>query len=148
GAFIANVSEAEALARALVRIGSNAGRETVAFITDMEQPLGRAVGNALEVKEAIETLGGRGPADLESLSLRLGAEMLRLAGHPPVELRRLLTDGSALRKLAQLITAQDGDPQVVDDPRLLPAAPVQQPVTAQPMVILPGPTRSRSPLPA
>ncbi|TMC62051.1 MAG: thymidine phosphorylase [Chloroflexota bacterium] len=91
GAFIANVSEAEALAHALVRIGSNAGRQTVAYITD---------------------------------------KMLRLAGHPPVELRRLLTDGSALRKLAELITAQDGDPQVVDDPRLLPAAPVQQPVTA------------------
>ena len=131
GAFIANLTEAEALARALVRIGSNAGRETVAYITDMEQPLGRAVGNALEVKEAIETLGGRGPAELEGLSIRLAAEMLRLAGHPPVELRRLLTDGSALRKFAELITAQDGDPRVVDDPALLPAAPVQQPVTAQ-----------------
>src|SRR5438445_4194416 len=107
GAFIANLTEAEALARALVRIGSNAGRETVAYITDMEQPLGRAVGNALEVKEAIETLGGRGPADLEGLSLRLAAEMLRLAGHPPIELRGLLTDGSALRKFAELISAQD-----------------------------------------
>jgi pyrimidine-nucleoside phosphorylase len=130
GAFIASVPEAEALAHALVRIGTNAGRETVAYVTDMEQPLGRAVGNALEVKEAIETLAGRGPADLEALSLRLGAEMLRLAGHPPVDLRRLLRDGSALRKLAELIAAQDGDPRVTEDPGRLPAAPVQQPVTA------------------
>jgi pyrimidine-nucleoside phosphorylase len=130
GAFIASAPEAEKLAQALVRIGTNAGRETVAYITDMGQPLGRAVGNALEVKEAIETLAGRGPADLEALSLRLGAEMLELAGHPPVELRRLLTDGSALRKLAELITAQNGDPRVAHDPGLLPAAPVQQPVTA------------------
>jgi pyrimidine-nucleoside phosphorylase len=96
----------------------------------MEQPLGRAVGNALEVKEAIETLAGRGPADLEALSLRMGAEMVRLAGHMPVDLRRLLSDGSALRKLAELITAQDGDPQVVGDPSRLPTAPVQRPVTA------------------
>jgi len=131
GAFIATIPEAEALAQALVRIGTNAGRETVAYITDMEQPLGRAVGNALEVKEAIETLAGRGPSELEMLSLRLGAEMLRLAGHPPVDLRRLLTDGSALRKLAELIAAQDGDPRVTEDTSRLPAAPVQQPVTAR-----------------
>jgi len=131
GAFIATIPEAEALAQALVRIGTNAGRETVAYVTDMEQPLGRAVGNALEVKEAIETLAGRGPTDLEMLSLRLGAEMLQLAGHPPVDLRRLLTDGSALRKLAELIAAQDGDPRVTEDTSRLPVAPVQQPVTAR-----------------
>jgi pyrimidine-nucleoside phosphorylase len=130
GAFIASIPEAEALARALVRIGTNAGRETVAYITDMEQPLGRAVGNALEVKEAIETLTGHGPADLEALSLRMGAEMLRLAGHAPVDLRRLLTDGSALRKFAELIVAQHGDPGVIDDPGRLPTAPVQHPVPA------------------
>ncbi|HEX9095174.1 MAG TPA: thymidine phosphorylase [Candidatus Dormibacteraeota bacterium] len=131
GAFIASVPEAEALADMLVRIGTKAGRETVAYVTDMEQPLGRAVGNALEIREAIETLAGRGPADLEGLSLRLGAEMLRLAGHAPVDLDRLLRDGSALRKLAQLIEAQDGDPSVIDDPRRLPSAPVKQPVTAR-----------------
>jgi len=130
GAFIATIPEAEALARSLVRIGTNAGRETIAYITDMEQPLGRAVGNALEVKEAIDTLAGRGPAELEMLSLRLGAEMLQLAGHPPVDLRRLLTDGSALRKFAELIAAQDGDPRVTKDTSRLPAAPVQRPVTA------------------
>src|ERR1700737_3851055 len=131
GAFIASVAEAEALAQALVRIGTNAGRETVAYVTDMDQPLGRAVGNALEVKETIDTLAGRGPADLEALSLRLGAEMLRLAGPPTVDLRRLLRGGSALRKLAELIAAQDGDPRVIEDPSRLPAAPVQRPVTAE-----------------
>jgi thymidine phosphorylase len=97
----------------------------------MEQPLGRAVGNALEVREAIETLGGKGPADLEALSLRLGDEMLRLAGAPPTDLRRLLSDGSALRKFAQLIDAQSGDPSVVRDPDRLAAAPVQQAVAAR-----------------
>jgi len=130
GAFIATVPEAEALARALVTIGTNAGRETVAYVTDMEQPLGRAVGNALEVKEAIATLAGHGPAELEALSLRLGAEMLRLAGVPQVDLRRYLADGSALGKFAELIAAQGGDPRVTEDPGLLPTAPVQQPVLA------------------
>lgn len=130
GAFVASVAEAEALARALVAIGEGASRETVAYVTDMEQPLGRAVGNALEVREAIETLAGRGPADLTELALRFGAEMLRLAGVKPTNLRRLLEDGSALRKLAELITAQWGDPAVIDDPGRLPTAPVQEPVAA------------------
>ena len=130
GAFIATVGEAEALAKALVAIGANAGRETVAYITDMEQPLGRAVGNALEVREAIETLSGNGPPDLEALSLRLGDEMLRMAGAPPTDLRRLLSDGTALRKFAQLVEAQSGDASVVDDLARLPTAPVRQPVLA------------------
>jgi pyrimidine-nucleoside phosphorylase len=130
GAFIATVTEAEALARALVTLGTNAGRETVAYVTDMEQPLGRAVGNALEIREAIDTLAGHGPAELESLSLRLAAEMLRLAGVPPADLRRLLLGGAALRKFAELVVAQGGDPRVTEDPGLLPAAPVQRPVPA------------------
>jgi pyrimidine-nucleoside phosphorylase len=130
GAFVAGVDDGEALAVALVAIGTNAGRETVAYVTDMEQPLGRAVGNALEVREAIETLAGHGPPDLEALSLRLGAEMLRMAGAPMKDLSRLLSDGSALRKLAQLIDAQSGDASVVADLARLPTAPVQQPVLA------------------
>ena len=130
GAFVATLDEAEALARALVAIGANAGRETVAYVTDMEQPLGRAVGNALEVGEAIETLSGHGPPDLEALSLRLGTEMLRMAGTPPTDLRRLLTDGTALRKFAQLIDAQSGDSLVVSDLERLPRAPFQRPVPA------------------
>ena len=130
GAFVAALDEAEALARALVAIGARAGRETVAYVTDMEQPLGRAVGNALEVREAIETLSGHGPPDLETLSLRLGAEMLRMAGAPPTDLRRLLTDGTALRKFAQLIEAQSADARVTGDLDRLPTAPVQLPVPA------------------
>ncbi len=130
GAFVATLDDAEALAEALVAIGTNAGRETVAYITDMEQPLGRAVGNALEVREAIETLSGHGPADLEALSLRLATEMLRMAGAPPVDLRRLLSDGTALRKFAQLVEAQSGDASVVHDPDRLPTTPVRRPVPA------------------
>jgi pyrimidine-nucleoside phosphorylase len=131
GAFVASVDDAETLARALVAIGANAGRETVAYVTDMEQPLGRAVGNALEVREAIDTLAGHGPPDLEALSLRLGDEMLRMAGVPPTDLRRLLSDGTALRKFAQLVDAQSGDASVVDHLDRLPTAPVEQPVLAR-----------------
>jgi pyrimidine-nucleoside phosphorylase len=130
GAFIATVSEAEALARALVALGTNANRETVAYVTDMEQPLGRTVGNALEVREAIDTLAGHGPPELEALSLELAGAMLRLAGAQKTDLRRHLTDGSALRKFAELITAQGGDARVVDDAARLPRAPVQRPVLA------------------
>ena len=130
GAFIAGLAEAEALARALVTLGTSANRTTVAYITDMEQPLGRAVGNALEVQEAIDTLAGHGPPELEALSLRLADEMLQLAGADRTDLRRHLTDGSALRKFAELIAAQDGDPRVVGDPGRLPIAPVRRQVTA------------------
>jgi len=130
GAFIATVPEAETLARALVTLGTHANRETVAYVTDMEQPLGRAVGNALEVREAIDTLTGHGPPELEALSLRLAEEMLRLAGVHRTDLRRHLTDGSAIRKFAELIAAQGGDARVVDDPARLPTAPVRRSVTA------------------
>jgi pyrimidine-nucleoside phosphorylase len=158
GAFVTTLPEAEDLARALVALGTSANRETIAYITDMEQPLGRAVGNALEVREAIETLAGQGPPELEMLSLRLGEELLRMARvspspapgegpGPPAHasraeramrafeasgrgLRQHLEDGSALRKFAQLIEAQGGDPRVVDDLSRLPAAPVQSPVNS------------------
>ena len=130
GAFVETLEDAEALARALVAIGTNAGRETVAYITDMEQPLGLAVGNALEVREAIDTLGGVGPRDLTEMSVQFGDEMLRLAGATAVDLRAKLHDGSALRKFAELIRAQSGDPRVVDDPSRLPSAPVQLVVNA------------------
>lgn len=130
GAFVTTLDEAVRLAQALVTLGTNAGRETIAYVTDMEQPLGRAVGNALEVKEAIETLAGRGPSELEMLSIRFGQEMLAMAGHAGADLKRHLSDGSALRKFAQLIEAQGGDPRVTEDLARLPAAPVQQPVNA------------------
>jgi pyrimidine-nucleoside phosphorylase len=136
GAFIDTPAEGEALARMLVAIGTQAGRQTVAYVTDMSQPLGRAVGNALEIAEAIESLRGGGPPDLGQLSLRLGAEMLRLAGAgddlPGNEARlaQSLKDGRALQKFGELIEAQGGDPRVCDDPGRLPQAPVQQPVPA------------------
>jgi pyrimidine-nucleoside phosphorylase len=136
GAFIDTPAEGEALARMLVAIGTQAGRQTVAYVTDMSQPLGRAVGNALEIVEAIETLRGGGPPDLRQLSLRLGAEMLRLAGAGDdlggneARLAQSLRDGRALQKFADLIEAQGGDPRVCDDPGRLPQARVQQPVPA------------------
>jgi pyrimidine-nucleoside phosphorylase len=131
GAFTTTVAEAEALAKALVSLGTTAKRETVAYVSDMEQPLGRAVGNALEVRESIDTLAGHGPPELEALGLRFGNEMLGLAGVPPADLRRYMADGRALRKFAELIAAQGGDPRVTENPGLLPAAPVQRPVPAR-----------------
>lgn len=136
GAFIESPRDAEALASMLVAIGNEAGRQTVAYVTDMDQPLGCAVGNALEIAEAIATLAGRGPTDLLQLSLRLGAEMLRLAGTGDdlaaheARLARTVSDGSALRKFAQLIEAQGGDPHVCDDPGRLPQAPIRRPIVA------------------
>ncbi|MCK8824759.1 pyrimidine-nucleoside phosphorylase [Fuchsiella alkaliacetigena] len=125
GAFMKELAEAEELARTMVEIGNNLGQETVAVISDMNQPLGKAVGNALEVKEAIETLRGEGPADLEELSLCLGAEMLKLAGRVEntkegkAKLRELLASGAALEKFKELIRAQGGQEEVVDNPNLL-----------------------------
>ena len=131
GAFTTTLAEAEALAKALVSLGTMAKRETVAYVSDMEQPLGRAVGNALEVRESIDTLAGHGPPELEAHCLRVGNEMLRRAGVPPADLRRYLADGRALRKFAELITAQGGDSRVTENPGLLPTAPVQRPVPAR-----------------
>lgn len=134
GAFMPKPEDAFTLAEAMVAIGARVGRRTVALVTDMEQPLGRAVGNALEVREAIWTLGGRGPADLTELCLALGAQMLELAGAAPdhatgaARLSQALADGSALRRFKEMVAAQGGDPRVVDDPDLLPTAPLQQPL--------------------
>src|ERR1700730_10786001 len=106
GAFVATLEAAESLARALVAIGTNAGRKNVGDITDMEQPLGLVVGNALEVREAIDTLAGAGPPDLTELSVHFGNEMLRLAGAGAVDLKKKVLDGSAVRQFAELIQAQ------------------------------------------
>jgi pyrimidine-nucleoside phosphorylase len=136
GAFVPGVEEGEELARALVDIGEAAGRQTVAYVTNMEQPLGRAVGNALEVAEAIETLDGRGPRDLTMLSLRLGAEMLCLGGICPdlesaeARLQRAIDDGTGLDKLAQMVEAQGGDPKICRDTGLLPRASHREQVRA------------------
>lgn len=136
GAFMEKVEEAEKLARTMVEIGKHLERQTIAVITDMSQPLGYAIGNALEVKEAIATLQGRGPADLTELSLLLGANMLLLAGRTGSYqegydlLQELLETGAALEQFARLIRAQGGEAGIIDDVNKLPQARFNYPVTA------------------
>jgi pyrimidine-nucleoside phosphorylase len=128
GAFMKSFEDSKALAEAMVRIGRGMGKKVSALITDMEQPLGRTVGNALEVKESVETLQGRGSQDLESLSLELAAWMLHLAGITSgleaarTRVRDALASGAGLRKFQEVIGLQGGDPRVCDDPSRLPQA--------------------------
>lgn len=136
GAFMKKEADARALAEEMVKIGTNAGRKTVAVISDMDQPLGYAVGNALEVKEAIDTLNGHGPADFLTLCLTLGSQML-LAGGKAEDLKsaermleQVIADGSALKKLAEFVEAQGGDGSVVYHPERLPQAALQKEVLA------------------
>jgi pyrimidine-nucleoside phosphorylase len=130
GAFMTTVEDAEQLARLMVDIGNDAGRRTVALISDMNQPLGYAVGNALEVKEALATLRDDGPPDFWQHCLTLAAHMLLLAGRVESlgEAEALATavrdDGRALAKFREMVVAQGGDGAQVDDPALLPQAPV------------------------
>jgi len=125
GALMKSLDEARELARLMVRIGNNAGRATGAFLTAMDQPLGRTVGNALEVREAVETLRGRGPDDLSKLCLSLTAQLAseeRDFDAARKRLARHLADGSALERLRDLIEAQGGDARVIDEPERLPSA--------------------------
>ncbi|ADQ14807.1 pyrimidine-nucleoside phosphorylase [Halanaerobium hydrogeniformans] len=128
GAFMKDLTEAKKLAKAMVAIGKEIGRDTAAYISDMSQPLGYAVGNALEVKEAIEVLKGRGPEDLTELCLELGAAMLELADqsedHAEAKelLRKKLSSGEALEKFKEMISAQEGNPAVIDDYSLFATA--------------------------
>ena len=130
GAFMKTQAHAEELARGLTRIGRLAGRKCAAVITDMDQPLGFAVGNALEVKEAIAVLSGKEKGELLQLCLELGGCMLVEAGicwsmqEAKMELLRTIEDGSALNKLAAMVRAQGGDDAAVFDPSLLPTAPI------------------------
>lgn len=134
GAFMKKVEDALTLGKAMVDIGTKIGRETIAVVSDMNQPLGYAVGNALEVREAIDTLKGQGPKDLTELCLTLGSYMLLLAGKvkSPEEGRSILFDllnnGAALEKFRELIIAQDGNSEVIDHPELLPKATKKIPV--------------------
>ncbi len=134
GSFMKTLDDARELATEMVEIGKMAGRKTVAVITDMDEPLGHAVGNALEVKEAIATLRGEHKSELLELCLTLGACILTQAGLAADDaaaramLEQTITDGSALKKLAEFVAAQDGDPAAIYDPALLPAAPVQMEV--------------------
>lgn len=134
GAFMKTKEDALYLAKEMVAIGKHLGRNTVAVISDMDQPLGKAVGNALEVKEAIDTLKGKGPKDLLELCLTLGSEMVVLAGKAKNkdEARTLLMDtiatGKALNKLKEFVEAQGGDSSYVDNPDLFPKAKYIVPV--------------------
>lgn len=128
GAFMKSLDDSFRLAEAMVTIGREVGREVAAFVSDMEQPLGFAIGNALEVAEAIETLRGFGPRDLEEVCLALGSQMLRLAGIAPDAgaarkmLLRALRSGAGLNKLLELVGAQGGDVSYIRQPVKLPRA--------------------------
>ncbi len=137
GAFMKNREDAMALAKAMVSIGSHAGRKTAALLTDMSQPLGLTVGNALEVEEACQVLLGKGPEDVRRLSVELAAMMVWLTENVPnlEEARRLaeekLRDGSAAETFRRVIHAQGGDPNVVDHPEILPRAACVREVSAE-----------------
>ncbi|MGP0579385.1 pyrimidine-nucleoside phosphorylase [Paenibacillus peoriae] len=128
GAFMKTVDDAKALAHAMVSIGNNVGRKTMAVISDMSQPLGVAIGNSLEVKEAIDTLRGEGPKDLEELCMTLGSQMVFLAGkaesleNAEEKLKEVIRNGKALEKFKEFIANQGGDASVVDHPERLPQA--------------------------
>lgn len=128
GAFMKELEDAKELAHAMVQIGNGAGRKTVAVISDMNQPLGFAVGNALEVKEAIDTLKGEGPEDLYELCLTLGSRMVYLGKQAESieqareKLEEAIRSGKAIEKFKTFVAAQGGDPSVVEYPSKLPTA--------------------------
>ncbi|HZK00323.1 MAG TPA: pyrimidine-nucleoside phosphorylase [Tissierellaceae bacterium] len=128
GAFMKTIEEAKELANAMVGLGKDYGRDTIALVTNMDQPLGRAVGNALEVKEAIETLRGNGPDDLFELCLVLGAKLLVMAKKTESEkeaknmLLETVNSGRAYQKFLELIKLQNGDISMVENPDLLAQA--------------------------
>ena len=136
GAFMETLENARALSRLMVDIGYHAGRQVTALITQMEQPLGHAVGHAVEVKEAIETLQGNGPADFQELVETVAAEMLLLGkaaastAEARQQIRTAINSGAALAKFRAFVVAQGGDGAMVDDPTRLPTAPVCRPYVA------------------
>jgi len=137
GAFMKSKEEAFELAKTMVKIGKEVGRETVAFVTNMDEPLGTLIGNALEVKEAILTLQGKNRGPLRELCLDLGAYMLSLANQvneieeEKITLEKLLDSGAALEKFAEMIAAQGGNREVVNDLSLLPQAKYEWKIKVQ-----------------
>ena len=136
GAFMRTEEDAHALASLMVDIGKRMGRRVRAVISDMNQPLGRAIGNALELREALDTLHGRGPADFREHCLTVASQMLQLTGQAQddtetkAQLVALLNDQQAFAKFREWIAAQHGDLRSVDDPGLLPAARFQRAIPA------------------
>jgi len=126
GAFMKTLDDARRLAQALAAIGRGMGKRVTALLTDMSQPLGRAVGNALEVEESLEILRGGGPADVRALTVELGAEMLLLGDAAPTigegrsSIEAAIADGRGLARFRAIVEAQGGDPRAVDDPARLP----------------------------
>ena len=137
GAFMQRGADARALARSLVAIGTGAGLRTEAFITRMDVPLGRAVGNAVEIAECVEVLHGRGPADLTALIIHAAERMVQLGGKANTDeeaerqVRHALSSGAALEKFKQMVTWQGGDARIADDASLLPRAAKSHNVLAQ-----------------
>ena len=137
GAFMKTQEDAEALAELMVSIGNSSGKVTAAVITDMDQPLGRAVGNGLEVREAIEVLKGLGPKDITELSVNLAGLMIFMGGRAKNEAdgmkmaQEALTSGRGLAKFADFVEGQGGDPAVIHDHSLLPQSSVEMELTAK-----------------
>ncbi len=137
GAFMKTAEDARKLAKAMVQIGNSVGRQTMAIISDMSQPLGRAIGNALEVQEAIDTLKGNGPEDLTELCLTLGSQMVVVGEKAETleearaMLKKVIDDGSALEIFKQFIKWQGGNENVVDNSDLLPKAAFVTELTAK-----------------
>jgi pyrimidine-nucleoside phosphorylase len=137
GAFMKDLKMARDLANAMVQIGNQVGRQTMAVISDMNQPLGYAIGNALEIKEAVETLQGKGPEDLHELCLTLGSYMVRLAGKAETTeearemLEEVINNGKALEVFKLFLQSQGGDTSVIDDMTKLPTARYQIDVPAK-----------------
>ncbi|WP_059043533.1 pyrimidine-nucleoside phosphorylase [Paenibacillus rubinfantis] len=137
GAFMKTLEDSIRLAKAMVDIGTQVGRRTVAVISDMDQPLGHAIGNALEIQEAVATLRGEGPADLEEVCLILASHMLILGGKAASEeeahalLTAQIDSGKALEKLKQMVAAQGGNTEQIDHPELLPTAELKVDVKAR-----------------
>jgi pyrimidine-nucleoside phosphorylase len=136
GAFMKTREQARALARSLISIGQAHGVKTEALLTAMDAPLGKLVGNALEVKESIEVLKGGGPVDVRDLSVELAARMVQLGNaarnvdEARARVREALSSGRGLEKFRQLVEAQGGDPRIVDEPDRLPAAPHREIIRA------------------
>ena len=129
GAFMKTLEDSRALAREMVRIGSQVGRRTVALITDMDMPLGSRIGNALEVQEAVEVLSGKGDRRLRALCLELSANMIYLGGHAPdmpkarAKAVEAVRSGRALEKLRRMVEAQGGDPSYITNPEKFTISP-------------------------
>ncbi|UTR08065.1 pyrimidine-nucleoside phosphorylase [Alkalihalobacillus sp. LMS6] len=128
GAFMKSLEDSSALAKAMVDIGANVGRKTMAVISDMNQPLGVGVGNAIEIKEAIDVLKGEGPEDVLELCLVLGSHMVYLADKASSvedarkQLEEVIANGKAVEMMKVFVESQGGDPAVIDDPSLFPQA--------------------------